>query len=73
MFENVLKPKSKKMKVTNPFSEQPSYDSKKDMFHGGEYYGTGIKTKVGKIRGDGNVGEKAIPQKSFKVPPKSLA
>ncbi len=78
MFENVLKPKSlsKKNKsihgVPNPFSDQPSYDQKKDLFPGGDYYGTGIKAKVGKLRDD-PIGDIPFPQKVLKADPKSLA
>lgn len=38
----------------------------------GDYYGTGIKAKVGRMRG-GSVGEIPVGQKSLKKPPKSLA
>jgi len=38
----------------------------------GDYYGTGIKSKVGRIRED-SAGFKAVSPKKMKTPPKSLA
>jgi hypothetical protein len=38
----------------------------------GDYYGQGIKAKVGRIRDD-SMGMVDMPSKKLKVPPKSLA
>ncbi len=38
----------------------------------GDYYGTGIKQKVGRVR-DGSFGMDTVSQKDFGKPPKSLA
>ena len=38
----------------------------------GDYYGTGIKAKVGRMRDD-SVGMNPVGQKALKKPPKSLA
>lgn len=38
----------------------------------GDYYGTGIKAKIGKMRGD-SMGAIAASPKKLRTPPKSLA
>ena len=38
----------------------------------GDYYGTGIKAKVGKVV-SGGIGIDAIPPEKLKIPPKALA
>ncbi len=38
----------------------------------GDYYGSGIKNKMGKVRED-TIGFNAVTPKKLKVPPKSLA
>jgi len=38
----------------------------------GDYYGTGIKQKVGRMRDD-SMGMTALPPKKLKTPPKNLA
>ena len=38
----------------------------------GDYYGTGIKAKIGKMRGD-SLGAVAAKPKQLKTPPKALA
>lgn len=38
----------------------------------GDYYGTGIKAKVGRMRDD-SMGMNAVTPKNLKTPPKSLA
>lgn len=43
--------------------------SKKGM---GDYYGTGIRAKIGKMRSD-SMGMHNLTPKEFKTPPKSLA
>lgn len=38
----------------------------------GDYYGTGIKNKIGKMR-DGSVGQLPVSKKGLSKPPRSLA
>jgi len=38
----------------------------------GDHYGTGIKAKIGRMRGD-SMGMMAVTSKKLKTPPKSLA
>lgn len=57
-------------KVRQPF-KQPTYDMKKQMYPGGDYYGTGYKAKIGKMRGSPS--DTNIPQKAFRKAPESLA
>jgi len=54
-----------------PMKNQPGYDNKKLMYPGGSYFGTGFKAKVGKMRESPS--DSPIPQKSMRMPPKSLA
>ncbi len=49
--------------------EAHSADAKYGM---GDYYGTGIKAKVGRVRSD-SMGSNAVTSKKLKTPPKSLA
>lgn len=74
MFEDPIAPKSNPAakRVGEPFKPQPSYEQKKQMFAGGDYYGTGFKAKVGKIRGESG-SMSPIPQKSLRKAPESLA
>lgn len=64
--------KSKSIKPVQPFGDQPTYESKKRMFMGGDYYGTGFKAKVGTLRSE-MPGATNIPQKAMRIPPKKLA
>ena len=64
--------KEKKMNVRNPLSPQPTFDSRKRMFDGGDNYGTGFRAKIGKMRGD-SVGMDPIPRKELRTDPRSLA
>ena len=54
-------------KKTYKFSHTPR--SSKGL---GDYYGTGIRAKIGKIRED-SMGMHQITSKEMKTPPKSLA
>lgn len=63
--------KGVKKEISNPFKPQPTYDSKKRMFMGGDYYGTGYKQPMGKMRGE-NTGLNPIPQKKLATDPRSL-
>lgn len=74
MFENPIAPKPNPAgkKYRDPFKGQPTYDEKKRMFMGGDYYGTGYKAKVGKLRSP-TVGVNPIPQKAMRKAPESLA
>lgn len=65
------KPDPAGKKVREPFKGQPSFDDKKLMFPGGDYYGTGFKAKVGKMRASPS--DSPIPQKALRQAPKSLA
>jgi hypothetical protein len=38
----------------------------------GDFYGTGVKQKIGRVR-ENTIGFNAVPPKKLKVPPKSLA
>lgn len=55
----------------NPFQPQPSFEAKHQMWPGGDYYGTGFKAPVGKLRS--SMSDSPIPQKSMRIPPKALA
>lgn len=72
MFKDPIAPPKSPVKVPKPLAGQPSYDNKKKMFPAGDYYGTGFRAKVGKLRGESG-GESNIPQKAMRSDPKSLA
>ena len=74
MFENPIAPRPDPAgkKVRQPFKGQPSFDMKKKMYPAGDYYGTGFKAKVGKMRGD-SPGMNPVPPKAMRKPPESLA
>lgn len=74
MFQDPIAPKPDPAgkKVRNPFKGQPSFDNKKQMYPSGDYYGTGFKAKVGKMRGEGSQAS-PIPQKAMRKAPESLA
>ena len=74
MFENPISPKPNPVgkKYREPFKNQPSFDTQKKMFQGGQYYGTGYKAKIGKMRSP-TVGQTNVPQKSMRKAPESLA
>lgn len=65
------KPDPAGKKMPKAFGAQPTYDDKKLMYPGGDYYGTGFKAKVGKMRSSPS--DSPIPQKATRVAPKSLA
>lgn len=69
-MKKLLPAAGKLEKISNPFSKQPSYDSRKNLFHGGESHGTGIRQKVGSLK---EFGGKEKGSKKFGKPPKSLA
>lgn len=74
MFSNPIAPKPDPSgkKVRNPFKGQPSHDGKHQMYPAGDYYGTGFKAKIGKMRGEGSQAS-PIPMKAMRKPPESLA
>lgn len=72
MFKNPIAPPKSPVKVPKPLEGQPSYDNKKKMFPAGDYYGTGFRAKVGKLRGDTD-GVSPVPMKSMRKDPKTLA
>ncbi len=74
MFQDPIAPKPNPAgkKVRQPLAGQPTYDNKKLMYPCGNYYGTGFKAKVGRLR-DSSVAPSNIPQKAFKKAPESLA
>lgn len=74
MFEDPIAPKTNPegKKYRQPFKGQPSYDREKKMFPAGDYYGTGFKAKLGKVR-DSSTGKSNIPEKSMRKAPESLA
>ncbi len=55
------------MKKTKPHEAHTS-DTKFGM---GDYYGTGVKAKIGKVR-DSTVGYTPVTPKQLKTPPRSL-
>lgn len=61
----------KSVKARNPLAPQPTYDSRKGMYQGGDYYGTGFKAKIGKMRGD-SAGASPIPPKALRIAPESV-
>ena len=56
------------MKKPKPLKNAHTSDTKKGM---GDYYGTGITAKIGKMRE--GVGFESLTKKQLKTPPKSLA
>lgn len=56
------------MKKTKPIKQVHTARTKYGM---GDYYGTGIKAKLGRVRGD-TMGMVAMTPKKLKTPPKSL-
>lgn len=71
-FKNPIAAPLTSFKPPDPFSKQPTYDGKKKLFPAGDYYGTGYKAKIGKMRGD-SPGMNPVPQKSLRKAPESLA
>lgn len=71
VFNNPIAPKEKKSSrnFAAPSKEQSTTGR---YMAAGDYYGTGFKQPVGKMRG-GSVGESPVPQKSLRVDPESLA
>lgn len=56
------------MKKGKKYTEAHSANKKFGM---GDYYGTGIKNPMGKMR-DSSVGARPVSKKGLKTPPKSL-
>jgi len=59
----------KPMKSGSKYKEAHVMNTKYGM---GDYYGTGIKQKIGRIRDD-SMGMTALTPKKLKIPPKSVA
>ena len=59
----VPKIERKGTKHSNPYSNQPSYDKRSNLFPVGENMGKGIPSKIGRVRGESSVSPK---------PPKGL-
>lgn len=57
------------MKLPKPLKNAHSSNSKKGM---GDYYGTGLTPKIGRMRSD-SIGMVQVTPKKLKIPPKSLA
>lgn len=57
------------MKVSKPLKQAHSANKKFGM---GDYYGSGIKNPIGKMRED-SLGMNAVTPKKLKSPPRSLA
>jgi hypothetical protein len=57
--------KDKKTKYNQAHTDNTKYGM-------GDYYGTGIRAKVGRLRDD-SVGASNLSKKQLKTPPKSLA
>jgi hypothetical protein len=53
-------------------SKRKEWHSSNAKFGMGDYYGTGIKAKVGRVRDD-SMGMNAVTPSKLKNPPKSLA
>lgn len=73
-FPNPIKPKkmeSESSKPKNPFAGQESHNENQRLFMGGQYYGTGFRAKIGKMRG-GSPGQMPVPKKALRVPPESV-
>jgi hypothetical protein len=68
IFNQPIAPKERKSSST---FAAPKYDEQKKMYPSGDYYGTGFKAKVGKMRSSPT--SSPIPQKSMRIAPKSLA
>jgi|GEM_PF-897511 hypothetical protein len=71
VFNNPIAPKTRKAdkNFSAPTKEQATTGQ---YMAAGDYYGTGFKQPVGKMRG-GSVGMNPVPQKSLKIAPESLA
>jgi hypothetical protein len=59
----------KKGKATSP----SQFHVPKTKFGMGDHYGTGIKAKLGKMRGGYTPYSNPLPPKKLKTPPKNLA
>jgi len=70
-FKDPIGVKEKSIKPVQAFGDQPNYESKKRMFPGGDYYGTGFKAKVGHLRGE-SLGNTNIPQKASRSDPTKI-
>lgn len=71
IFNQPIAPKEKKS--SRPFQSPSKEEATTGRYMAaGDYYGTGFKQPVGKMRGD-SVGQHAVPQKSLRVSPESLA
>jgi hypothetical protein len=68
IFNQPIAPKERKASST---FAAPSYEGQKQMYPSGDYYGTGFKPKVGKLRASAS--SSPIPKKAMRLPPKSLA
>lgn len=64
--------KSKPTHTSNPKRSSGDWHVSHSSMGMGDYYGTGVKQKVGKMRSD-NVGMRPATAKQVKTPPKSLA
>lgn len=66
--------KSKLGKVKNAFEMNPSTEDRRagTSMGCGDYYGTGFKNKIGKLRSD-TVGYSPVSRQQMGKPPKSLA
>ncbi len=72
IFNDPIAPKERKSSST---FAAPTFDEQRTsgkFMAAGDYYGTGFKAPVGKIRG-GSPSRNPIPQKSLRKPPESLA
>jgi hypothetical protein len=70
-FKDPIAPPQSTYGPPAPFAKQPKYDDRNKFFPAGDYYGTGFKSKVGKMRGSPS--NTNIPQKAMRKAPESLA
>lgn len=64
--------KSKPAHTANPKRSSGDWHVSHSSMGMGNYYGTGVKQKIGKMRSD-SVGFRPATPKQLKTPPKSLA
>jgi hypothetical protein len=75
VFNQPIVPKSKKGQPADPWDFQPShYDQRAaPSAAAGDYYGTGFKAPVGRIRDVSSPGVNPVSKQNLGKPPKSLA
>lgn len=74
MFKKPVKPKSKVKKTKSPFEFSPAHADQRagPSVAAGNYYGVGVKNKMGRIRDTSSPGVNPVSKKKLGTPPKSI-